>query len=66
MTSIPILLGHYKQLPVGVPVPGVDAAVLVVELYGAGDGLGEREATGGRLDGRQLVPDILNTQARTY
>ena len=29
---------------VGVPVTGVDTAVLVVELHGAGDGLAEGEA----------------------
>ena len=34
---------HVGEVLVGVPVTGVDAAVLVVELDGAGDGLGQGE-----------------------
>jgi len=44
---------------VGVPVSGVDAAVLVVELDGASDGLGEGEAAGLGLNVLQLVPLVL-------
>jgi len=39
------------EVLVGIPVTGVDAAVLVVELDGAGDGLGQGEARGGGLVG---------------
>ena len=42
---------------VGVPIPGVDAAVLIVELHGAGDGLGEGEAGGGGGGAGELVPE---------
>ena len=44
---------------VGVPVSGVDAAVLVVELNGTGAGLGDGEATGLGLDVLDLVPFLL-------
>ena len=35
--------GDYDSHLVAVPVPGVDTAVLVVKLHGAGDGLAESE-----------------------
>ena len=35
---------HVSEHLVGVPVPGVDTAVLVIKLHGAGDGLAEGEA----------------------
>ena len=44
---------------VGVPVSGIDAAVLVVELDSAGNGLGEGEAAGLGLNVLQLVPFVL-------
>merc|ERR1719418_26168 len=44
---------------VGVPISGVDAAVLVVELNGTGAGLGDGEATGLGLDVLDLVPSLL-------
>ena len=44
---------------VGVPVSGIDAAVLVVELNSAGNGLGEGEAAGLGLNVLQLVPFVL-------
>ena len=44
---------------VGVPVAGVDAAVLVVELHGAGDGLGEGELGGGGDGAGELLPQRL-------
>ena len=47
------------EVLVGVPVPGVDAAVLVVELDGAGAGLGQGEAAGLGLDVLHLVPLLL-------
>merc|ERR1711962_187795 len=52
---------------VGVLVAGVDAAVLVVELDGAGDGLSKGESSGGCLETTQLGPfgfcDMLGNQA---
>ena len=55
------------EILVGIPVSGIDAAVLVVELNSAGDGLGEGEAGGLGGDGAQLVPfllgDVLGHQA---
>ena len=48
-----------REVLVGVPVSGVDAAVLVVELDGAGGGLGEGEAAGLGLDVLDLVPPLL-------
>ena len=51
---------------VGVPVSGVDAAVLVVELDSAGDGLGQGEPGGDGHSLGQLLPqglgDILGHQ----
>ena len=44
---------------VGVPVARVDAAVLVVELHGAGDGLGEGELGGGGDGAGELLPQRL-------
>merc|ERR1712012_187491 len=44
---------------VGVPVTGVDAAVLVVELNSASDGLDEGEAGGLGLDSLELLPLVL-------
>ena len=35
--------GDYDSHLVAVPVPGVDTAMLVVKLHGAGDGLAEGE-----------------------
>ena len=55
-----------KSYLVQVSVAGVDAAVLVVELHGAGDGLGEGELAGGGHGPAQLLPqglgDILGHQ----
>jgi len=48
-----------SKVLVRVPVSSVDAAMLVVELNGAGNGLGEGESTGLGLDGLQLVPFLL-------
>ena len=42
-----------------VPISGVNTAVLVVELDGAGDGLGEGELRGGGHGPGQLLPDGL-------
>jgi len=47
------------EVDVGVLVTGVDAAVLVVELGGASDGLGQGEAGGLGDVGTQLVPLLL-------
>jgi len=47
------------EVDVGVLVTGVDAAVLVVELDGASDGLGQGEAAGLGLNVLQLVPFLL-------
>merc|ERR1712045_352062 len=47
------------EVLVGVPVSGVDTAVLVVELNGAGSGLGQGEATGLGLDVLDYVPSLL-------
>ena len=48
------------EVLVGVPVSGVDAAVLVVELNGASAGLGDGEAAGLGLDVLDLVPSLLS------
>merc|ERR1712227_164049 len=48
-----------REVLVGVPVSGVDAAVLVVELNGAGAGLGNGEAAGLGLDVLDFVPSLL-------
>jgi len=50
---------HDGKVLVGVPVAGVDTAVLVVELNGASAGLGKGEATGLGLNGLELVPLLL-------
>jgi len=47
------------EVLVGVPVSGVDAAVLVVELDGASAGLGDGEAAGLGLNVLDLVPSLL-------
>merc|ERR1719232_2458052 len=47
------------EVLVGVPVSGVDAAVLVVELDGASAGLGDGEAAGLGLNVLNLVPSLL-------
>merc|ERR1711922_95915 len=44
---------------VGVPVTSVDAAVLVIELNSASDGLDEGEAGGLGLDSLELLPLVL-------
>ena len=55
-----------KHHLVRVPVPSVDAAVLVVELHSASDGLGKGEPGGGSLGPAELLPqrlgDILGHQ----
>jgi hypothetical protein len=55
------------EVLIGVLVTGVDAAVLVVKLNGASDGLAEGEAGGLGLDILQLLPqfrgDVLGNQA---
>ena len=48
-----------REVLVGVPVSGVDAAVLVVELNGASAGLGDGKAAGLGLDVLDLVPSLL-------
>ena len=50
---------HLGEVLVGVPVTGVDAAMLVVKLDGTGDALGEGEAGGLCLDVLHLVPPLL-------
>ena len=50
---------HRGKVLVGVAIPGVDAAVLVIKLHGTGDGLGEGEARGGGLVGGQGIPLLL-------
>lgn len=47
------------EVLVGIPVTSVDTAVLVIELDGAGNGLGEGEARGGGLVVRKLLPAFL-------
>jgi len=47
------------EILVGIPVTGVDAAVLVVELNSAGNGLGEGEAGGLGDDVLVFVPSLL-------
>jgi len=47
------------EILVGIPVTGVDAAVLVVELNSAGNGLGEGEARGGGDNAREFIPSLL-------
>ena len=49
-----------SKVLVGVPVTGVDAAVLVVELHGDSDGLVEGEARCLGLDVLQLLPLVLS------
>merc|ERR1719317_153535 len=44
---------------VGIPVTSVDAAVLVIELNGASDGLDEGQARGLGLDSLELLPLVL-------
>jgi len=46
-----------SKILVGVPVPGVDAAVLVVKLDSTGDGLAQAEAGGGGLDAGEFGPE---------
>ncbi len=48
-----------REVLVGVPVSGVDAAVLVVELNGASTSLGDGEVAGLGLDVLDLVPSLL-------
>merc|ERR1719476_62873 len=48
-----------SKVLVRVPVTSVDAAVLVVELNGASDGLDESEAGGLGLDSLELLPFVL-------
>ena len=48
-----------SEVLVGVPVSGVDSAVLVVELDGAGTGLGQGEASGLGGDVLDFVPPLL-------
>ena len=48
-----------KSNLIRVPVSGVDTAVLVVKLDGAGDGLGEGELRGGGDGPGQLLPQRL-------
>ena len=43
--------GDFDSHLVAVPVPGVDTAVLVVKLHGAGDGLAESETCNTRVAG---------------
>jgi len=54
------------EVLVGIPVTGVDTAVLVVELNSASNGGSEGEARGGSLVGSKLVPlflgDVLGDQ----
>lgn len=47
------------EILVGIPVTGVDTAVLVVELDGASNGLLEGEAGGGCLVGSEFIPALL-------
>lgn len=47
------------EILVGIPVTGVDTAVLVVELDGTGDGSLEAEAGGGCLVGSEFIPSLL-------
>jgi hypothetical protein len=49
---------HLGEVLVGVAIASVDAAVLVVELDGAGDGLGQGEAGGGGLVLRELEREV--------
>ena len=55
------------EVLVGVLIASVDAAMLVVKLNGASDGLGQGEARGLGLDILQLLPelggDVLGNQA---
>merc|ERR1719490_683520 len=50
------------EVLVGVPVSGVDTAVLVVELNGASDGLDEGESRSLGLDSLELLPLVLGDE----
>jgi len=50
---------HLGEVLVGIPISGVDSAVLVVELNSAGNGLGEGEAGGLGDDVLVFVPSLL-------
>merc|ERR1719290_514686 len=50
---------HNGKVLVGVPAPGIDTTMLVVELNGAGACLGQGEAAGLGLDVLQFVPFFL-------
>merc|ERR1719490_352927 len=50
------------EVLVGVPVSGVDTAVLVVELNGASDGLDEGESGSLGLDSLELLPLVLGDE----
>jgi len=50
---------HILEILVGIPITSVDTAVLVVEVDGASDGLGEGETRGGGLVSGELIPPFL-------
>ena len=53
------LVEHLGAVLVGVAVSGVNAAVRVIEVDSAGDGLGQGEARGGGPVPGELVPLLL-------
>merc|ERR1719460_494926 len=55
---------HLGKVLVGVSVPGIDPAVLVVKVHRTGDGLGQGEPGGGGSVAGQLVPQLLGDVLR--
>merc|ERR1719495_106093 len=50
---------HISKHLIGVPIPGINATMLIVKLHSTCNGLGQGETTGLRLEAAQLVPDWL-------
>merc|ERR1719184_153927 len=50
---------HISKHLIGVPIPGINATMLIVKLHSTSNGLGQGETTGLSLEAAQLVPDWL-------